>query len=209
MEKLIHARKLVDFIESNSSFKIISPNNCPYNEHIGALFTDIILQAGLNYKHIVFPRVFNLYNEYPEANTVKGFAKLIENKKLETIISWKHHTKLKRINNLIDYCISNHIDSAVEIKAFLLKEENKALFLNIDGIGSKTYDYFLKLLGVDIVAVDRHIFSFLEKVGISKRDYYYSKSIVEFAADLMDISRRSIDYSIWCYMAYTERKNKH
>lgn len=209
IEKLIHARKLIDYIENEIKLELIPSNNCPYDNHIGALFTDIILQAGLNYKYIVSPRVNNLYHNYPEANTVKNFFNLIEADGLENIIQWKHEIKLKRIIDLINFCLKNEIDSTEELKFFLLQEDNKKEFLTINGIGSKTYDYLLKLMNVDTIAVDRHIFSFLEKAGIEARDYHFSKGIVEFAADIMNVSRRSIDYSIWTYMAYTEKKESN
>jgi hypothetical protein len=206
IEKLIHARKLIDFIENEINLELIPSNNCPYDNHIGALFTDIILQAGLNYKHIVSPRVNNVYTNYPEAYTVKKFLNVIEVDGLENIINWKHEIKLKRISDLIFFCIDHKIDSTEELKLFLLQEENKKQFLMINGIGSKTYDYLLKLMNVDTIAVDRHIYSFLEKAGIKTKDYDFSKGIVEFAADIMNVSRRSIDYSIWSYMAYSEKK---
>lgn len=206
IEKLIYARKLIDFIENEINLDLIPSNNCPYDKHIGALFTDIILQAGLNYKHIVSPRVNNVYNNYPDAYTVKKFLSVIETNGLENIIQWKHEIKLKRINDLVNFCLNNEIDTAQELKEFLVQEENKKDFLSINGIGSKTYDYLLKLMNVDTIAVDRHIYSFLSKAGIETKDYYFSKTIVEYAADIMSVSRRSIDYSIWTYMAYSEKK---
>lgn len=206
IEKLIHARKLIDFIENEINLELIPSNVCPYDKHIGALFTDIILQAGLNYKHIVSPRVNNVYNNYPEAYTVKKFVSVIEVDGLENIIQWKHEIKLKRVSDLINFCLNNEIDTAQELKAFLIQEDNKKAFLTINGIGSKTYDYLLKLMNVDTIAVDRHIYSFLSKAGIETKDYYFSKTIVEYAADIMNVSRRSIDYSIWTYMAYSEKK---
>ena len=208
IEKLMHARKLVDFIEGEINLKLIPSNFCPYNNHIPALFTDVILQAGLNYKHIVYPRVLSVYKNYPKTDSVKKFCALIEKVGLEKIIHWKNEVKLNRLKNLLSFCLINNIDTAEELKLFLVKAENKGKFLAIDGIGLKTYDYLLKLMNVDTIAVDRHIFSFLEKAGIKTNDYNYSKNVVEFAADMMNISRRSIDYSIWTYMAYELKNTK-
>ena len=33
-------------------------------------------------------------------------------------------------------------------------------------------------------------------------DYFEIKEVVEFAADIMGSSRRSLDYSIWSYMSH-------
>ena len=109
--------------------------------------------------------------------------------------------------NLIEFCLEKKINTAQELKEFLIDGDNKNYFLDINGIGNKTYDYLLKLLDVETIAIDRHIHKFLESAGIGKTDYLNSKYIVEFAADLMNVSRRSIDYSIWTYMAYKEKNN--
>jgi hypothetical protein len=205
--KIIDARKLVDFIQRTDSFELIESNHCQYSNHIAALFTDIVLQAGLNYKTVVTPRVVRVLHNYPHCYTVQSFHALIQTEGLENIVAWKHEIKINRILDLVDFCLSNEINTSTQLKEFLIDPHNKSSFLNIKGIGNKTYDYLLKLLNVDNVAVDRHIYSFLEKAEIHANDYHYIKSIVEYAADLLNISRRNIDYSIWYYMAYEEKKS--
>lgn len=205
LNKIINARKLVDFIENEVDLALIPCNICPYYNHIGALFTDIILQAGLNYKSVVSPRVNRVFLNYPSANTVSGFYQLIQINGLENIILWKNDIKLNRMMNLIYFSLENEVNTSLDLKIFLLDQNNRSSFLGINGVGNKTYDYLLKLMNVDTVAVDRHIFSFLEKAGIDPVDYAHSKSVVEYAADIMNISRRSIDYSIWTYMAYDNK----
>jgi len=205
--KLIEARKLVDFIEGNNAFLLIHSNFCNYSNHIPALFTDIVLQAGLNYKSVVAPRVKKVLSDYPNCITINDFCQLLDYEVLENIISWKNEIKLTRMRDLLNYCLANEINTSEDLKLFLLEADNKSSFLNLKGFGDKTYDYLLKLLNVDTIAVDRHIYSFLDMAGIVAVDYNYSKSIVETAADLMDIPRRSIDYSIWYHMAYENKKS--
>lgn len=55
------------------------------------------------------------------------------------------------------------------------------------------------------VAVDRHIYKFISDAGIIYKDYKEVKQIVEYAADMMQISRRTLDYSIWLYMSNKKR----
>lgn len=207
VSKIIDARKLVDFIEKNGALQLIESNFCHYSNHIPALFTDIVLQAGLNYKSVVAPRVKKVLVNYPNCKTVNDFCQLLDYEILENIISWKNEIKLTRMRNLLNFCLDNSINTSDDLRLFLLNKDNKCAFLDLKGFGDKTYDYLLKLLNVDTVAVDRHIYNFLDIAGIDAVDYNYSKSIVEIAADLMDISRRSVDYSIWFHMAYENKKS--
>lgn len=203
MEKsiLLYVRELIDYINENKDFYILYPEQCAYSEHIGALFTDIILQAGLNYKKIVKPRVEFVLNKYPEANSVKKFYFILKKNGAENVLQWNNKEKIGRVHSLINFCLLNELNTSSDIKYFLSLEDNQKEFLNIRGIGYKTLDYFLKLLNSDTVAVDRHIYAFLERAGIESADYFFVKSIVEYAADIMNVSRRSMDCSIWHYMS--------
>ena len=69
-----NALRLKRYIDSIDSFQFIEPEVCPYRDHIGALFTDAILQAGVNYRSVVRPRVERVLFNFPEANTVSSFS---------------------------------------------------------------------------------------------------------------------------------------
>lgn len=200
MSYIIEARKLANYI-SSLDIIVYENNKRPVYNHIGALYTDIILQAGLNYKNVVLPRVEHLRKNYPQANTINGFNEAIYRSGLENIILWTHPTKINRIHKLIDYSIIYRINTVNDLILHLSTENNKASILDIDGVGPKTLDYLLKLLSFDTVAVDRHIYSFVKMAGIECVDYHKTKKIVEFAADFLQISRSNIDYSIWIYMS--------
>lgn len=200
-EVIINARKLAEYILNDSNLSLVPPLECPYQNHIGALFTDIIIQSGVSYHSVVVPRVNHILKNYPDAFSVNKFTSVIRENGIENILKWNHSIKLKRMNDLILFCQKNRINYAKDLKEFLRSPSNRKKFLKINGIGNKTLDYLLKLLNVETVAVDRHIFSFVEKAGIESNDYHNVKLVVEYAADIMNISRRMIDYSIWSYMS--------
>lgn len=192
-----------------SDFVLIDPPQCPYKDHIGALFTDVILQAGINYKHVVSPRINKLLAEYPSAYSVSRFSAILQKRSIESILDWHDDEKQLRMVRIIEFCKIHNIQFSYQLKDFLLdSKENSKQFMQIKGIGKKTYDYLLKLLGNECVAVDRHIYKFVSDAGISYDDYSQVKLIVEYAADIMHVSRRSLDYSIWYYMSKT-RYEKH
>jgi len=205
MTLAIEARKLADYISSLESFEKHEVDNDLCYHHIGALYTDIILQSGLNYNTVVKPRVQRLLIEYPDYYTTLEFIKLISEHSLEKLIRWTHPVKINRLLRLVDFSIENDINTCIDLKSFLLAAGNQERLLELNGIGPKTIDYALKLLNFDTVAVDRHIYSFVELADIKINGYQITKRVVEYAADFLQVSRSSIDYSIWKYMSANER----
>lgn len=195
-------RNLITYIDNNRSFDLIEAHQCPYKDHIGALLTDVVLQAGLNYQHVVAPRVYKVLSEYPGAYTVKRFSAVLQKYSIEEVLDWRDSEKQYRMIRLLEFCKTYGIQDSYQLKNYLIKSKpNSDNFKSIRGIGNKTYDYLLKLLGVESVAVDRHVYKFVSDAGISYRDYKEAKLIVEYAADIMQISRRTLDYSIWSFMS--------
>ncbi|MDC6386296.1 hypothetical protein D2V93_17845 [Flagellimonas taeanensis] len=195
------ARYLVQYIKSVEDLKLtFGKTKLSYN-HIGALFTDIVLQAGLNYETVVKPRVNKVLIEYPQATNLSSFKSIIDTHGLRNVINWKHETKIERFHTLIDFCVNRGINDCYDLKSFLKENDNRILFLSIKGLGPKTLDYTMKLLQFDTIAVDRHIIGFIELAGLKHTSYDYTKKTVEFAADLLNIPRSTLDQTIWNYMS--------
>jgi len=201
MNQNTEINKLIKFIENHQDFNIIKSNSCFYNNHLGAVLTDIILQAGLNYRTVVLPRVLHVYNEFYAANNLDGLLSTINEIGLNNFLNWQNEIKLNRFQFVLDYLVDNSIQTTNELHKHLTRDINLKSFLSIQGIGNKTLDYFFKLMNVDTITVDRHIINFLSQANINYFNYHSAKKIVEYAADILDISRRDIDYSIWNYMS--------
>ncbi|WP_025663943.1 HhH-GDP family DNA glycosylase [Aquimarina megaterium] len=195
------ARSLVEYIKSLDELSLNQQRRYSGYTHIGALFTDIILQAGLNYKSVVKPRVERVMIDFPQANNVDNLELAIEKYGLEKILNWKHPVKLERFSDLVRFCSERNINSCDDLTDFLSYRDNRILFLSVKGLGPKTLDYTMKLLNFDTIAVDRHIIGFMESAGLPHINYDYTKKIVEFAADLLNVSRSSLDETIWYYMS--------
>lgn len=201
-----NALRLKEYIDTIDDFRLIQPEPCPYVDHIGALFTDAILQAGVNYRMVVWPRVSYVLENFPYADTVHSFTEVLNQYGIANILRWNNREKARRMQELVCFCTDNDIDTARELTEFLKNDINVEELKTIRGIGDKTCDYMKRLLGFDTVAVDRHIRAFIESADIMCRDYYDIKEVVEFAADFMDCARRELDYSIWMYMSQKEHK---
>ena len=200
------ALKLKEFIECIEDFNLLSPKPCPYMDHIGAIFTDSILQAGLNYRTVVWPRVNFVLHMYPYADTVSSFSDVLGNYGASNVLHLNNTEKINRIDDLISLCLDNGIDTARQLTDFLKNDDNLVALKSIHGIGDKTCDYMKRLLGFDIVAVDRHVRAFIENADIYCHDYYDIKKVVEYTADFIGCARRELDFSIWNYMSEKEHK---
>ena len=202
----VKVRNLITYIGNARGFQLSAAPDCPYRNHIGALLTDVVLQAGLNYQHVVAPRVCKVLNDYPVAYTVNRFSAVLQKHSIETVLDWHDCEKQIRMIRILEFCKAQGIQDSYQLKLYLVNSKlNSAKFKSIKGIGDKTYDYLLKLLGVESVAVDRHVYKFVSDAGIIYKNYKEAKQIVEYAADMMQISRRALDYSIWLYMSNKKR----
>jgi hypothetical protein len=199
------ARKLADYMVSLHEVNWDSQfaNKLSYY-HIGALFTDVVLQAGLNYTYVVKPRVRKVLLEYPDEYTVTKFRSLAQREGLEKIINWNHNVKIERFDRLLDFCLEREIDSCTDLRIYFNNPSSCEQFLSLKGFGPKSLDYLLKLLNIDSVAVDRHIYSFVRMAEIDSKGYQETKKIVEFAADFLNIPRSAADQIIWNYMSKKE-----
>lgn len=197
-----NALRLKEYIDTIDNFDFIEPEVCPYRDHIGALFTDAILQAGVNYRSVVRPRVESVLMRFPEADTVSAFSRVLDRYGVREVLHWNNTAKIHRMEDLVSFCSFHSIETAEDLTYFLNSELGEEQLKEINGIGNKTCDYMKRLLGFDTVAVDRHIREFLEDADIMFDDYFEIKEVVEFAADIMAKTRRSLDYSIWSYMSH-------
>ena len=201
-----NALRLKEYIDTIDNFHFIEPVICPYRYHIGALFTDAVLQAGVNYRSVVRPRVERVLARYPEATTVSAFSRILDYYGIGDVLNWNNEAKIHRMKDLVSFCMAHSIETTNDLIHFLNSESGEELLKEINGIGNKTCDYIKRLLGFDTVAVDRHIREFLLDANILYDDYFEIKEVVEFAADFMDVARRKLDYSIWSYMSH--KKNE-
>lgn len=200
------ALRLKEYINTIDNFRFIEPEICPYKDHIGALFTDAILQAGVNYRSIVKPRVEFVLTQFPYADTVSSFSDVIDQYGIGNVLHWNNVAKIQRLLDLVSFCKIHFIETARDLTLFLNGKFGSVQLKQVHGIGDKTCDYLKRLLGFDTVAVDRHIRDFLEDAGILYNDYMEIKEVVEFTADFMDMARRTLDYSIWTYMSLKRRR---
>ncbi len=194
------AQKLVNYIQINmGKFELVTQRT-PYF-HMGATITDSILQAGLNYRYVVYPRVLKLLTKYYEYKTTCKFLILMQTIPLGELINWQSQKKLTRITDLSWFLYNNHIENETEMAEWLNDAHNIESLSNLNGIGPKTIDYLKMLSGNQAIAIDRHLFKFLEIAGVLVNSYNEANTIFSMAASLLNMSKYELDRKIWIYMS--------
>jgi endonuclease III len=189
---------LVNFIYKNISLeKIIERES--YN-HMGATISDAILQSGMNYEKVVYPRIKNLICEYPDFTTTCDFIILMNVVDISELLNWHNYTKVQRIKNLALFFYNNNINDEIQLSRWLDEKENINQLLQINGIGPKTVDYLKLLSGIQSIPIDRHLFKFLELAGIETKQYNFASFLYNEAANILHIEKKDLDYNIWNYM---------
>jgi hypothetical protein len=169
----------------------------PITDHLGAVLADAALQAGLNYRSVVRPRVERILHQYPDAADMVGLQKVLENRSVAEFLQWKHPDKIGRFTALRELLQSERLQTVADLRRWLLSGNSRNALLDISGVGPKTVDYLCCLVGIDCIPVDRHVKLFAKNAGIEARDYEGIRLAVSFAADLLGISRRTFDAWLW------------
>jgi len=120
---------------------------------------------------------------------------------LTELVAWKNSKKLQRISNLSWFLYMNGIENEDQLAKWLDIEENISQLRKVDGIGPKTVDYLKILSGNQAVAIDRHLFVFLELAGIFRCSYQDASLIYSKVSELLNISQYELDRKVWLYMA--------
>lgn len=172
----------------------------PYN-NMAATLSDAILQAGMNYKTVVMPRISDILYRYSNFTSTCDFIILFQTVPIEQIIKWKNKKKQNTLCNLAWLLYNEGVNSEEDFRQWGRASENEEKLLALDGIGYKTVDYLKLLSGLETIPVDRHLFKFLKDSEIPITTYYDASYIFKSAAKELNIEERLLDKIIWDYMS--------
>ena len=194
------AKVLADFVANLPRFAYEPRNHACY-AHMGATICDSILQAGLNYRTVVAPRVRAVLRRWPSANTTTSFWRMLRRFDIRSVIDWRNAEKPRRILELTEFCLERGLETETCLQSWLLDDANADSLRTVRGVGPKTVDYLKMLVGLPAVAVDRHLRTFVSWAGLSLSDYDAISAVVSQAADLLGVHRGSLDHAIWSYVS--------
>lgn len=197
--------RIRDFVRGLFGFQIQDRSGACYS-HMGATICDTILQAGLNYRTVVAPRVQRVIQRWPSATTTPKFLSMISRHGLNDVLCWQHPEKPVRIGQLTEFLSDRGIETESGLADWLTVERNGEFLRDLRGVGPKTVDYLKSLVGLPAVAVDRHVRTFVKWAGVDATEYEEIRELIGLAADTLQVERNALDHAIWSYVSTRERR---
>jgi len=173
-------------------------------DHMGAILTDAMLQAGLRYETTVLPRVKKIL-AIPEAATTSGFLAVLEREGAPKLLNWSDSEKPKRLLAITRFFQNELVETVVDLQTRLSNDNNIPRLKQQRGVGDKTADYIKILAGIQATAIDRHLFKFLEEAGCPVKEYLEAQQLIQAVADELGIEYQVVDHNIWTYMSRREK----
>lgn len=195
--------QLARYIQSLEGFRLERSPAGNYN-HMGATIAEVILQAGIDYRSVVVPRVQNLLRLYPEAATTSGFLSLLDKRGSEAVLDFRGE-KPQRVRSLALFLSYEGVETEAELRHWLQRPDNLTRLRALPGVGPKTVDYLQILVGISTSAVDRHLAQFLANAGIAASTYEERQQVIRETAKLLGQDEAVLDYGIWLYMSDRSR----
>jgi endonuclease III len=193
------AEALARYVDGLAQFEWSQP--AEPREHMGALLAEAVLQAGLNFRTVVWPRLAALLAEHPGAATTDAFLALLRSQGAAAVLRMNGTRKPATLLSLTALLAAEGVQSRAQLAAWLGQPGSEARLVAIKGIGPKSVDYMRQLCGIDAAPVDRHLRGFLRLAGVTAGDYADTRSVVVETARLKGVSVTVLDNSIWRYMA--------
>ncbi|SDI13138.1 hypothetical protein SAMN05216466_12775 [Paraburkholderia phenazinium] len=196
IEVLLAARRIADHAKDEGAlFDEKHPRaTC---EHLGAVLADSVLQAGLKYTTVVRPRVLAILRTHPTCRTISSLVSLIQDGETGAFLNWRHPEKVSRFEALVIFLKDWGIEEVKDLRTGLISDEFCEAIQTVNGIGPKTVDYMACLVGIDSIAVDRHVRTFAKTAGVEHDDYQFLRKSFCCAADLLSLPRREFDAWLW------------
>jgi len=196
IQMLVAARRVADYALEAGADINGETVRASYH-HMGAIVADCVLQAGLNYRSVVLPRVSAILERFPGLDRTSELVELVARGETSHFLNWHHPEKIERFEALVCFLSECSVENAPMLRDRLQDASFVVALRVVRGVGPKTVDYMQCLVGIDSIAVDRHVRTFAKRVGVVEEDYDFLKSVFCYAADLLCVSRREFDAWVW------------
>lgn len=197
---------LCDYFIESGVMALVDSQSRRREDHVGALLTDCVLQAGLNYRHVVLPRVKRVKSLFPYAMRVSIFADVIDDLGAEHVLDWRHPEKPRRLERIVAVLVSEGVNTTNELGVWLEQGVGRETLRAVKGVGPKTLDYMQILCGQQTCAVDRHVVAFMEDAGVQPRDYEHAHALFTKCAESLSVAPHQLDSAVWQHQSAQPRQ---
>ncbi len=188
---------LCDYFVESGVMALVHSRSRRREDHVGALLSDCVLQAGLNYRHVVLPRVERVKALFPYAIRVSIFADVLEDLGAEHVLPWRDSEKPRRLDRVVAVLLSEGVDTTHDLGAWLAGGTGRETLRCVKGVGPKTLDNMHILCGEAMCAVDRHVVAFMENAGVRPRDYDHAHALFTRCAEALSVAPHQLDSAVW------------
>jgi hypothetical protein len=195
IQALIAARRVANLASAEGASIVRSRR--PMTSHMGAVLADAVLQAGVSYSAVVLPRILRILQQFQDRDRVSALAEVVSQERTSAFLNWEHSEKICRFNSLVSFLHVRHVETTEHLRERLLDSLFGLELQSLRGVGPKTVDYLACLVGIDSIAVDRHVRAFARMAGVEETDYGFLRNVFCYAADLLSMPRRDFDAWIW------------
>ena len=162
-----------------------------------------MLQANNRYEQTVRPRIDRIRERYPSCDTLPALCRWLEAgpgdqlARARQFLEWQGDRRAETLLAIVELLKRQGVHTEPQLAAWLSGEDSKTALRSVKFVGPKTVDYLGILVGAERVAVDRHLYAFLEAAGVATRDYAKAQALLNAAADRLGVAPRLLDHSIW------------
>ena len=173
--------------------------------HVGAVLADAVLQAGMNYRAFVEPRVTRVERNYPTAASVSGLLELLRTHDASTVLNCAHRRKCRTFGELAQLLAVEGVESAEDLRGWLQGAGARAKLMAVHGVAVKTAAYLRLLVGLESIAIDVHLRGAAEEVGVHGADEELEDLFSE-AARRAGASLSKLAAALWELGSYGARR---
>jgi hypothetical protein len=171
-------------------------------DHLGALLADLSLQAGVNYDHVVRPRVNSILVRFPTTSALTGLRTAIGEIGVEEYLQWRGQEKIGLFQSLLALMSRNGHETVEDLSLWCVCGRTKAVLLSLPRFGPKSFDYLRLLCGVESIPLDRHIVRFLQLAGLDclSMEYTEMQEILLAACRHISLEPYKAERGLWLLM---------
>lgn len=175
-----------------------------------------VIQQGLTYETIVYPRLVGFKENRPDVKSVRQLADLMASyttplEFLTEEVNLKNKLKAGAIDGIVKYLCdlieaSPTVPEEETLKQWAITAEpDDYKKLNIKGVKIATFQWLRMLFGADTSKPDVHIMNFISDTIAQELSEDACVRLIEGVASHLGVSERKVDGAIWNFMSSRSR----